>query len=168
MIKGKADYLAIGDYNAICDICGAKYKASELIENYNHLMVCSKDYEEQHPADFVRPLITEALPPWTRSNTGYSSDAITEITSNTTLTTQTNVPIDASGGNVTVILPAASYYTIPYASGITFQRVDSSTTYTVTIQRAGADTILGGTSITMPPLTITRLLSDAVSNWIKQ
>lgn len=167
MIKGKADYLALGDYNAICDVCGAKYKASQLLTRWDGMKVCKQDYEGKHPLLSIHPIQEQSTPPWTRPNTGYATDAVTELTSNTVLTTQTIVPIDASAGNVTITLPAASYYTIPYASGITFQRVDSSTTYTVTIQRAGTDTILGGTSITMPPSTITRLVSDSVSNWIR-
>lgn len=167
MLKGKADYLALGDWNAICDVCGAKFKASKLLLRWDGMRVCKKDYEEKHPLTLARPLQEQATTPWSRPNTGYAADAVTTITSNTVLTTQTDVPVDASGGNITITLPSANSYTVPYASGITFQRIDSSTN-TVTIQRAGTDTILGGTSITMPPLTQTRLLSDAVSNWIRQ
>ena len=167
MIKGKADYLAIGDYNAICDVCGVKYKASQLQLRWDGMRVCKRDYEDKHPLLFIHPIQEEGTIAWTRPNTGYAADAVTTITSNTVLTTQQEVPIDATNGNITITLPAASVYTVAYGSGITFQRIDSSS-YTVTIQRAGADTIMGGTSITIPPLTTTRLLSDAVSNWIRQ
>lgn len=57
--------------------------------------------------------------------------------------------IDATAGNVTVTLPAAST-AFGNTMGITykFQRIDNSGN-TVTIQRAGSDTINGGTSFTI-------------------
>ncbi len=57
--------------------------------------------------------------------------------------------IDATAGNVTVTLPAAST-AFGNTMGITykFQRIDNSGN-TVTVQRAGSDTINGGTSFTL-------------------
>lgn len=43
-----------GTNNAICDICGFKFKASELRYNYNGLLVCSKDWEPRHPQELIR------------------------------------------------------------------------------------------------------------------
>ena len=66
MPKGGNDYLRIGDYNAICDICGMKYKASQLKENWQGFMVCEKDFEYRHPMDFQKVPRTEATIPWSR------------------------------------------------------------------------------------------------------
>lgn len=57
--------------------------------------------------------------------------------------------IDATSGNVTVTLPAAST-AFGNTMGITykFQRIDNSGN-TVTVQRAGSDTVNGGTSFTL-------------------
>ena len=63
---GRADYLKLGDWNALCDICGQKYKASELRKNWKGLMVCSRDFEPRHPQDFVRGVEDNPTPPWTR------------------------------------------------------------------------------------------------------
>ena len=51
---GRADFFKEGDYNAICDRCGFKYKASELRMTWDGLFVCPKDWEPRHPQDFVR------------------------------------------------------------------------------------------------------------------
>lgn len=40
----------------ICDICGWEYPLSKLQKNWRGLMVCSKDYEERHPQDLLRPV----------------------------------------------------------------------------------------------------------------
>jgi hypothetical protein len=68
--------------------------------------------------------------------------------------------VDASGGNVTINLPAASAV-VTYR----FRRIDSSAN-TVTINRNGTDTIEGGTSITLVGSNASRTLdSDSVSKW---
>ena len=59
-------YYIKGDWNAICDVCGFKYKASVLRTRWDGLMVCSGDWETRHPQDFVRGSNDEQVPPWTR------------------------------------------------------------------------------------------------------
>lgn len=55
-----------GDWNAICDVCGFKYKASELTERWDGLKVCSKDWETRHPQELIRPIPDQKPLPWTR------------------------------------------------------------------------------------------------------
>lgn len=89
------------------------------------------------------------------------------LTADTTLTADHAglVLVSASGGNVTLTLPAASG-----AGGrpidIQVVRTDSSGN-TVTIQRAGSDTIQGATSFTLAgQWSRGRLVSDGVSAWL--
>lgn len=58
--------LKIGDWNAICDVCGFEYKASQLKKRWDGLMVCEKDFEHRHPSDLYRFTSREKSPPWTR------------------------------------------------------------------------------------------------------
>lgn len=55
-----------GDWNAICDSCGFKFKASELKKRWDGFMVCEQDFETRHPQDFIRPLPDQKSLPWTR------------------------------------------------------------------------------------------------------
>lgn len=55
-----------GDWNAICDVCGFKFKASELRERWDGLKVCSMDWELRHPQELARPIPDEPALPWTR------------------------------------------------------------------------------------------------------
>ena len=48
------NWLKLGDYNAICDSCGRKFKASSMIKRWDGLFVCKEDYEPRHPQDFLR------------------------------------------------------------------------------------------------------------------
>lgn len=59
-------YFRDGDWNAICDSCGFKYKASQLRERWDGMMVCPKDFEFRHPLDFIRAPAPQAPIPWSR------------------------------------------------------------------------------------------------------
>lgn len=57
----------LGDWNAICDVCGFKMKASELKDRWDGLKVCEEDWEPRHPSDLYRaPTTPESIVPWTR------------------------------------------------------------------------------------------------------
>lgn len=62
--KGKADYLQLGDWNAVCYQCGRKFKASELRRHWQGYYVCDKHWEPRHPQDFVRGVQDIQTPPW--------------------------------------------------------------------------------------------------------
>jgi len=51
---GRADFLKLGDSNAICDTCGFKYKHSDLRMDWRGLMLCDKCWEPRHPQEFLR------------------------------------------------------------------------------------------------------------------
>ena len=55
-----------GDWSAICDVCGFKFKASELKKRWDGMYVCKDDFETRHPSDFVHPIRPEPILPWTR------------------------------------------------------------------------------------------------------
>ena len=63
---GRADYLALGDWNAICDACGRKRKGSTLQLQWNGLRVCPEHWESRHPQDFVRALPESPTPAFVR------------------------------------------------------------------------------------------------------
>jgi hypothetical protein len=54
------------EYNAICDICGFKYKASELKKRWDGYMVCDKDWETRNILDFYRTANDTHTLPFTR------------------------------------------------------------------------------------------------------
>jgi len=43
------NWLKLGDYNAICDSCGRKFKASTMSKRWDGLFVCEEDFEIKHP-----------------------------------------------------------------------------------------------------------------------
>lgn len=53
---GYSDYLACGDYNAICYVCGCKFKFSQLKRHWQGYYVCPQDWEPRQPQDFVHPV----------------------------------------------------------------------------------------------------------------
>lgn len=58
--------LKVGDWNAICDVCGFKFKASELRKRWDGLYVCTKDWEQRHESDLLRVKPEKITPPWVR------------------------------------------------------------------------------------------------------
>lgn len=60
------NYYKSGDWNAICDRCGFKFKASQLQEDWQGFRVCKDDFEMRHPQDFIRARIDKIYVPWVR------------------------------------------------------------------------------------------------------
>jgi len=50
----KQNTLYLDDWNAVCDVCGFKFKASDLRERWDGLIVCQEDYERRHISDFYK------------------------------------------------------------------------------------------------------------------
>lgn len=55
-------------YNALCDVCGFKFKASMLRKRWDGYMVCRNDYEVRHSMDFYTTRNDVHLLPWTRTD----------------------------------------------------------------------------------------------------
>ena len=55
-----------GDWIADCDVCGRKYKASQLTQRWDGLMCCDDDWEIRQPQDFVRGVADTQIAPWLR------------------------------------------------------------------------------------------------------
>src|SRR5262245_40914100 len=66
LAKGPKDFYRHGDWNARCDQCYLKCKASEMRLRWDDLMVCWQCYEIRNPQDFVRGVPDGQSPPWTR------------------------------------------------------------------------------------------------------
>lgn len=63
-------YFKSGDWNAVCDFCGFKFKASELKLDWRGFRVCEEDFELRHPLDFLRAKPDKIKVPWTRPDVG--------------------------------------------------------------------------------------------------
>ncbi len=89
---------------------------------------------------------------------------VTSLSATATLTLdqQGLVLVSASGGNVTLTLPAANAAARPI--GYDIVRTDSSAN-SVTVQRAGSDLIEGASSIALLPGERIGLAADASANW---
>lgn len=55
-----------GNWNAICDVCSFKFKATELKKRWDGLMVCSKDFELDHPQKYLKVREDRTSVPWVR------------------------------------------------------------------------------------------------------
>lgn len=60
------DYYKPGDWSAICDRCGFKFKASELKLDWQGFRVCEDDFEYRHPQDFITSKTDKIYVPWVR------------------------------------------------------------------------------------------------------
>lgn len=69
--------LELGDWNTLCDVCGFKFKASDLKERWDGLMVCHDDWEPRHPSDFFRARKEDQSVPWSRPEDAGTEDGPT-------------------------------------------------------------------------------------------
>ena len=58
-----------GAWNALCDICGFKFKSVDLKKRWDGMMCCKDDWEARHPSDTITTPKSESSPPWTRGET---------------------------------------------------------------------------------------------------
>jgi len=78
-MPGSSDFYKKGTWNAVCALCGTKYKASELRWNTQiQDWVCKWDWESRHPQERLRAVKEDQSVPWTRpdpdpvyQNAGY-------------------------------------------------------------------------------------------------
>lgn len=69
-MRGKYDYLNIGDWNAICALCGRKGKASDMVKlpkgipQGGNAYVHNECWIARNPQDFVRGVKEKMTPPW--------------------------------------------------------------------------------------------------------
>ena len=59
-------YFKLGDYNAVCDLCGGTFKASKMRKTWDGYYVCQTDWYPRNPLDFQPRVSEESVPPWTR------------------------------------------------------------------------------------------------------
>lgn len=59
-----------GAWWAICDVCGHKYKSTEMHKRWDGLMVCKGDWEPDHPQKYLRIRQDKIAPDWVRSRPG--------------------------------------------------------------------------------------------------
>ncbi len=87
------------------------------------------------------------------------------ITANyTVLSTDTGLLIDAASQSITLTLPPAT----SLGQQLWMKRVDNVVLNTVTITRAGLDTIEASVTMSLPAqFSATILVSDGVSKWLK-
>ncbi len=60
------NYFRDGDYNAICDTCGGKFKASQLRLQWDGARVCERDWNPKPPLDMPVRIREEPGVPWSR------------------------------------------------------------------------------------------------------
>ena len=65
--------LKLGDWNSLCDLCGFKFKSSDLRDSGDlgkrGLKVCKKCYDPVHPQDLLRGKVDDQSVPWSRPDT---------------------------------------------------------------------------------------------------
>lgn len=82
---GHADYLRNGDWNAICDRCGSKFKFSQLKLEWDGLYVCTANgcWEPRQPQDYVKGVMDNMAVPVSRPdqpNVFIQDEIVTETT----------------------------------------------------------------------------------------
>jgi hypothetical protein len=63
------NYWASGQWNFICELCGAKRKSKDGVKTWDGHYVCSSHREVRNPQDFVRGVRENLTVPWTRPPT---------------------------------------------------------------------------------------------------
>lgn len=117
---GKADYLKLGDWNAICQVCGFKHKASDMRKRWDGLYVCEKDYEERHPSDFFKSRPDVSSVAWTSTDSSADTNT-TDISGNAIKSDQT--PEVYGDESPTYTVSALTSDTLVFSTALTTARL---------------------------------------------
>jgi len=85
MRQGKQNTYKHGQWNVLCQVCGFKYKSSDIKKRWDGLYVCEEDWEARHPADFFRGTKEDPSVPFVRPEDAgqQANGANTDIGGNT-------------------------------------------------------------------------------------
>lgn len=59
-------YFKDGSWNVVCDVCGMRHKADQIVRRWDGAMTCRSCYEPRHPQDFIRVRDERISVPFTR------------------------------------------------------------------------------------------------------
>jgi len=73
------NHLILGNWNALCDSCGRKFKATDLQKRWDGLFVCREDWEQRHPQDLLRVQREQISVPWARPYPATDTFVTTDV-----------------------------------------------------------------------------------------
>ena len=74
--------LELGNWNVVCDVCGFRFKNTELRDRWDGKKVCSKDFETRHTMDLYKARTENPGVPWTRKEPTDTFVTVTYAASN--------------------------------------------------------------------------------------
>lgn len=104
-------------YNAICESCGFKHKASELKYRWDGKWVCPEDWEYRHPTDFYRNRSDVHPLPFIRSDKGDVVIPWTPAYSNLTVTLNGGETQDTASNDIGSYVLLQSTKSVPRTYG---------------------------------------------------
>ena len=125
-----------GNWIAMCDVCGRKYKASTLKKRWDGLMCCDHDWEIRQPQDFVRGIADTQIAPWLRSEPSDSFIAVTLAFLSNILSTSTATILTvftAAPYNLYITSPVTTTLSAVLLSPSTPESINGSPINTITI-----------------------------------
>lgn len=161
--KGRADFLALGDWNAACAECGRKRKASDMRQlppgvPGGGMYVCYPEHwNPRQQQDFVRGVPDKMAAPWAQNqNDTYSLCVVNVEVDETEIT----VACSAQCSNTIVAVPAGAVVNV-IIQGVCAVQINVGGVVTVENPDGADVTIvdLGGSFTLAPPTTLTAVTS---------
>ncbi len=74
--------LEMGKWNVLCDVCGFKFKNTDLKDRWDGKKVCEKDFETRHTMDLYKARTESVGVPWTRKESTDTFVNVSYVASN--------------------------------------------------------------------------------------
>jgi len=65
-MASQTTYYKSGSWNVVCDVCGWYFKSDQIKKRWDGLLVCSKDWEMDHPQKYLKVRETGMAVPFIR------------------------------------------------------------------------------------------------------
>ena len=145
-MTGRADYLELGDWNAVCYQCGFKRKAHMLVRNWQGYYVCPEHNEPRQAQDFVRSVPDVHTPPWAqpRPDAAFRTGYVTVERGTAAATIQASDVGSSGAVIVSVGPPGGTIAAVPVVLTI-----DSAVTGTVLVNTFVPTTVTNNSTATV-------------------
>lgn len=104
-----SNYYKHGEWNAYCDVCGFKFKSGQMRKRWDGMMVCDKDWEQDHPQKYLKVREDKQSVPWVRVEGTSLYVTLAPVVDFTASVTEGYAPLTVAFSDLTRPIPLSTW-----------------------------------------------------------
>lgn len=104
-----SNYYKHGEWNAYCDVCGFRFKSGQMRKRWDGMMVCDKDWEQDHPQKYLKVREDKQSVPWVRVEGTSLYVTLAPVVDFTASVTEGYAPLTVAFSDLTRPIPLSTW-----------------------------------------------------------